>query len=405
MKQNKIKLLFVNDSLGLAGGEKSLISLLTKLDKDMYDIDLQLFRYGGELDAQIPQHVNILHPLDFTVFMQQSIGDNFRSVFKRNHLKYLCSRILYSLKLRGGSYNNTTKAQLYWESVKNSIEKNSKMYDIGIAYSHGAPTFYVNDKINSKKKVAWVNANLILTPKNKIFQKSFYKNYDKIVAVSSYTQKHLEELFPEFKANYTTIYDIVDYQHIVRLASETIEGFTTDHFSILTVARLNKFHKGFDIALEACKILKERQVKFKWYVIGEGPYREEMETFISENKMEDYFIFLGTKKNPYPYFKTADLYVQTSRNEGFGLTIAEARLLNTPVVTTRFDTVYIQMIHEKNGLVTDMNPEEVANAIERMMNDKDLYNSIVEFLKVEQKENFESVEKFDALIEVLLLKK
>jgi len=96
------------------------------------------------------------------------------------------------------------------------------------------------------------------------------------------------------------------------------------------------------------------------------------------------------------------LYVQTSRHEGFGIPIAEARLLNIPVVTTRFDSVYMQMVDGKNGLVTDIDAESVADAIEKIMKDKELYNSIVRYLKTEQKENYESIEKFDKLIEQLL---
>ncbi len=88
------------------------------------------------------------------------------------------------------------------------------------------------------------------------------------------------------------------------------------------------------------------------------------------------------------------MYVQTSRFEGFGLAIAEARMLNTPVVTTKFDAVYNQMIHEKNGLVVDMNPEAVAEGILRLINEPELRQSIIHYLKQEKKGNTEEIEKF-----------
>ena len=111
---------------------------------------------------------------------------------------------------------------------------------------------------------------------------------------------------------------------------------------ILTIGRLAN-QKGYDMALEACKILKEKGIEFKWYSLGIGPLKEEIEKYINENNLENNFKLLGVKSNPYPFIKDCDIYVQTSRFEGFGIAIAEARMLNKPVVTTRFDAVYNQM--------------------------------------------------------------
>ncbi|HTO15825.1 MAG TPA: glycosyltransferase [Edaphocola sp.] len=400
----KIKLLFVNESLTLAGGEKSLIALLSNLDPEKYEIDLQLFHYGGELDSFIPSYVNILPPLPYTSFANQGLYKSITNCYKKNHLKFLIAKLTYSLRLRTGQFSHPEKAQLYWESVHKSFSKPKKVYDVAIAYAQGIPTFYVNEKINALKKVAWINVNVKFSEKNKVFQENHYRKFDSIIAVSEFTHEHLKNLFPLLQNKYDTIYDIIDYQSIVKMSQEAIECYNKDSFNILTVARLNKAQKGYDIVLEVCKILKEKNINFHWYAIGIGPYKTEMESYIKENQLEAYFTFLGTKKNPYPYFKNADLYVQTSRHEGFGLSIGEARLLNTPVVTTRFDTVFMQMVDGKNGLVTDINATAVADAIEKMMNDKNLYDSIVAYLKQEQKENKESAKKFDSLIEELLSK-
>lgn len=110
------------------------------------------------------------------------------------------------------------------------------------------------------------------------------------------------------------------------------------------------------------------------------------------------FILLGVKSNPYPFIKNADIYVQTSKFEGFGLAIAEARLLNVPVVTTRFDAVYNQMVEGKNGLVVDMNGDAVYRGILKLINDHELRERIITYLKNEKKGNIEELEKFYQLI-------
>tara|TARA_B110001450_G_C17663122_1_gene498255 strand:+ start:3156 stop:4373 length:1218 start_codon:yes stop_codon:yes gene_type:complete len=401
MRKYKKKLLFVNESLALAGGEKSLIALLSKLDPNKYEIDLQLFKYGEELDAFIPEHVNILPPLPYTQFVTKGWFKNIGTLINLSTIGFFISKLTYSINIRRGAYNHPEKSQIYWKAAANSLTVSNKKYDVAIAYAQGIPTYYVIDKTEAKRKIAWVNTNVDFPPVNKIFQKSYYKKYDVIVPVSEITKEHLNNVFPQLRSKYYTIYDMIDYASILNMASLKTVNFNKKIFNILTVSRLNQYMKGFDITLQVCKILKERGVIFHWYVLGEGSYREKIQEFVAVNKLESFITLLGTNSNPYPYYKSADLYVQTSRKEGFGISIAEARLLNLPVVTTRFDTVFMQMVHGKNGLVVDINATAVANAIELLMKNKQLYNAIIEYQKQEQKENYESVEKFDRLINKL----
>ena len=81
------------------------------------------------------------------------------------------------------------------------------------------------------------------------------------------------------------------------------------------------------------------------------------------------------------------------------MSIAEARLLNIPVVTTEFDAVYNQMVPGENGLVVPQDPVAVADAIEKMLTDNSLYKHIVTYLQSEKKGNQEEVEKFYSLLE------
>lgn len=397
MKQKK-KILFVIESLTLAGSEKSLIALLSNLDADLYDIDLQLFRYGGELEAFLPKYINVLPTLPYNDFASKSLSNTFKSL----NFKFIVSKLTYSLGLRTRKRNHSEIAKLYWKSVQNAFSVTKKEYDVAIAFAQGVPTFYVMDKVKATKKITWVNANMQFTKNNIDFQRSYYSKYNQIVAISEGTREHMIQFFPNLKSKFTVIPNIIDYKSISNMATSFQPKFNPSTFNILTVGRLDNGMKGMDITIEACKMLKEKHIDFHWYIVGEGSFRKEMETFIEKNKLKNQVTLLGSTDNPYPYFKAADLYVQTSRQEGYGRTIAEARLLNLPIVTTRFDTVFLQMTHEKNGLVTDMNPESVVNGIERMIIDKILYQAAVENLKHEPKENTETVKRFDAMINELL---
>ncbi|RLL42768.1 glycosyltransferase [Oceanobacillus piezotolerans] len=397
----KKQLLFVIDSLDIAGAEKSLVSLLSMLDYSQYSVDLQLFSYGNPLEELLPKDVNVLRPIKYTTFAQKSLIKSIKYGLTKQGFLMLQSRVKYSMGIYKRNFHNTKRAIVYWKSVSKVIETNPKLYDVAISYAQGVPTYYVAEKVNAKVKYAWVNAIYSIDKDDIEYQKNYYNRFNRIIAVSDSVREELGFRFPYYKNKIKVIYDINNPDFINRMAN--IGGSFSDIFDgirILTVGRLTS-QKGFDIALESCKKLKEKDIHFKWYVLGKGPLKSEIEQYIKEHGLSEHFILLGVKTNPYPYFRDADLYVQTSKFEGFGLAIAEARMLNVPVVTTRFDAVFNQMIHEKNGLVVDINADAISDAILRVINDNELKGNIINYLQKEKKGNPEEIEKFYSLIEQL----
>lgn len=394
----KKKLLFVIDSLDVAGAEKSLVTLLGLMDFSKYEVDLHLFAHGNLLEDLVPNEVNTLEPLKYTTFTGQNLKSALLQSMTKFNFSMLLSRIRFSLDIRKEDYSNPQKARIYWETAAKVIEANKKEYDVAISYAQGIPTFYVASKVNAKKKIAWVNVSYRLEKKDQLFQMKYYDQYDQIVAVSDSAKEVLIETFPSYSDKIVILYDINNPEFISNMANlGDGYGDSFDGIRILTVGRL-AHSKGYDVALESCKQLKDEGLDFKWYVLGKGPLQNEMEQSIIQLGLQDHFILLGVKANPYPYIKNADLYVQTSRDEGFGLAIAEARMLNVPVVTTNFDAVYNQMIDGKNGLVVNRNADAVSDGIKKIIHDHELRKSIINYLQNEKKGNIEEIEKFYQLI-------
>src|SRR5690625_3110180 len=394
----KKSLLFVIDSLDVAGAEKSLVTLLNLLDFNQYSVDLLLFAHGHMLEELVPSEVNMLQPLKYTKFTEMNLRAALVESFTKSDFKMLSTRIKFSYEIRKKKFSNAQKARIYWQNASKVIEDHPREYDIAISYAQGVPTFYVAEKVKAKKKMTWVNVSYRLNETDKKFQSKYYDQYDQIVAVSDSAKEVLVETFPNYAHKITILYDINNPEFISNMAE--IGSHYEDDFDgirILTVGRL-AHQKGYDVALEACKKLKEKGIHFRWYVLGKGPLQADIEKLIKEMGLTNHFILLGVKANPYPYFKKADIYVQTSRFEGFGLAIAEARMLNIPVVTSKFDAVYNQMVHEKNGLVVDRNAGAIAEAIIKLINDQELRRNIVDYLQAEKKGNIEEVESFYQLI-------
>ena len=390
----KQRILFVIDSLGVGGAEKSLVTLLNLLDYSRFEVDLQLFAYGGVFEQFLPKEVNVLPPLDYTKFLEAPLWKQILQPRK------MLARVRYSMFLRKGSSGHAEKANAYWQTIGKTISPSTKTYDIAIGYGQCLPSLYVIDKCEAKRKYLWVNCIFNLSGAGKGFQQSYYEKADGIACVSSEAKDKMISLYPHLAEKMHLIPDLYDSDIITRMSLLPSDK-SIDHSLpvIMTAGRLNKPQKGYDLALGAAKILRDRGVKFRWYAVGEGPYRPEMEAYIGENHLEDTFILLGATPNPYAYMRQCYVYVQTSRHEGFGLTIAEARILNRPVVCTNFEACNMQMKHEQNGLVVDIDPIAIADGIERMLNDDALRTSIIDYLEHEKKGNVEEIEKFYSLIE------
>lgn len=392
------KLLFVIESLSLGGAEKSLVTLLNLLDYEKYEVDLQLFSYGGEFEKLLPEKVNVLPILPFFEYCNipyKNIGKKMKDV------KAFTSQLSYSLKLRRKKYNNIEKSVLMWKCVQKSFQMMDKQYDVAIAYAQGVPTFYVADKVKALKKIAWINATYVPKNKEMDYINQIYEKFDYVNLVAEGGYQKFGETFPMHKTKRIMVKDILDCdfdKKMANLSGEKIERNNDREIILLTVGRLIE-SKGYDLALQACKALKEKKIPIKWYVIGEGDQRKKIEQKMKENSLEDTFILLGAKSNPYPFFKSCDIYVQTSRFEGFCITLSEARMFEKPVVTTEFNTVYSQIIPDKNGLIVSLDGNAIAAGIEKMIQDTEYRNRIIQYIKSEKIGNREELEKFYEVVE------
>lgn len=387
-------ILFVINSLGCGGAEKSLLSLLSLLDYDKYDVTLQMFRRGGMFEELLPPEVHVRKELDYTAFCSQSMAKQMLSF----DLRRIAARVRTSLFLRSNAKKGRPlhDAQAYWKYSAAAYDPLPERYDVAIAWGQGTPTHFVAEKVQAQKKFAWVNADYENVGHNKDFDCKYYAAFTGIICVSDKLCLILQKAFPEYAAKMTTIYDINNPATIFTMADQPCSLLNRENLTLVTVGRLVP-QKGYDIAAKAAWLLKKRNVKFHWYVVGGGD-SAPIEKDIAQYGISDCFTLLGAKANPYPYMKAADIYVQTSKFEGYCLTLAEARMLNVPCVTTNFDVVYAQMINGENGLVVEMSAEAVADGIIQLASDPELYQHIKRFQEQEKKGNVEEIEKFYELV-------
>ena len=262
------------------------------------------------------------------------------------------------------------------------------------------PTYFVANKVRASKKLAWINTDYITTLYNKELDYEFYKKIDRIITVSNHTRKSVSEMRSEYLNKVDMIFDIINPTMIRRMAKEyPVTEFDHSFVNILTVGRLVGA-KGYDRAIEVAYLLKKAGYRFKWFVIGEGSERNKMEELIIKYNLEDCFILLGKRLNPYPYMSNCELYVQTSLKEGFGLTVSEAKILKRPIVCTTFPTAGEIIENGVDGLIVEHDVQSIFSGITKYLDDHCFRENIKNKLNLLQPySSMDQLEKFYQLLE------
>lgn len=384
----KRRILFVIDSLQCGGAEKSLTSLLPLLDRDKYEVSLWPIARGGVFESLLPDWIKILNAPHY--------GWAGRIKLKLALVAYsLLYRILKALGIsRHG-------AETYWTCVRNSMKVPEGKWDTVIAYQQGLPTYLVASHFAGSRKIAWVNADIFKAGYRPDWNLRYYNKIDKIVNVSESLDRIMRQKLPQLADKYAVVYDILNPELIREMSDLKVTDLRRDKDErvIVTVGRLAA-PKNYPLAVDTAAELKRQGIKFCWYFVGEGPERATVEKRITERNVQDCVTLLGLQANPYPFMKQADVYVQTSSFEGFGLTIGEAKILHLPIVSTNFDVVYNQLTPGVDGLVTEMNPSDLAGAITRILTDEALRQTLLSALDKEHNTTYLSeVGKVETLLD------
>ena len=267
------------------------------------------------------------------------------------------------------------EAQMMYE--KKEYFRDQEEYDIAISYIQGYTAKFVAEYIKAKKKIMFYHVS---TDENHEVHQKAMPYYDKIVGVNKGVQDVLKELYPEFANKTAYIENYVDAEEVRRKSQEyQIQKKDVD-LVLCTCGRLAPV-KGFNLAIDAARVLKENKISFLWYFVGDGPEREKLERMIEENNLFNYIEITGMLDNPYPYIANSNVYVQSSHEEAHPLAIIEALILNRPVVTTNTVGGATLVKDFVNGVIVEKDGTQMAKGILQLWNDHNQYREIQKYLK------------------------
>ncbi len=155
-----------------------------------------------------------------------------------------------------------------------------------------------------------------------------------------------------------------------------------------TIANLYKT-KGLEYLIEAIKILTTHNSQLITLIVGEGKERKNLEDLIKKYNLEKNVFLLGNIKNAAELLPAFDIYICSSVKEGLPYSIMEAMSAGLPIVSTNVGGIPEMITDGKNGLlVGPKNPEELAERIKTLIENKELQNTLSQQTKKDVKEKF-----------------
>lgn len=400
----KKKLLFVINTLGCGGAERAMLNLFDALDSQKYEISLFVLTGQGELSHDLPEHVRLLNPdyQDVSVLTDEGRKLLIRSVLRAGSKKGLFLRRASYLLKNFRDMRRRGKIlpdKLCWRLLADGAPLIRKEYDLAVAYLEGGATYYVAEHVKARKKAAFVHIDYGKAGYTRKLDRDCYQKFDRIFTVSDEVRAHFLEVYPEHEKKVSVFHNLINQERIRQMAEQG-SGFDDEFqgYRILTVGRLTQ-QKRYDIAIQAMALLKEKcSVPVRWYVLGEGELRESLRQQSKDAGVEQEFILLGVKENPFPYYKNCDLYVHATGFEGKSIAIQEAQTLGKPILATDCSGNREQIVHDVDGRMCPLDPKCVSEEIFWMIAHPEKCKAYGEQAKKKTLNSTTGFEAFQALI-------
>ena len=259
------------------------------------------------------------------------------------------------------------------------------------------------DRVNfvkARQRILWSHA-MVPASGTKFHNLPFMRKIDKVISVSEAADKTIPKFYytPKMLNKFYVINNIVNTKEVKRKAElETPQMNLAKDLNICTVARLSH-EKGWHRVKLLCDEFIKMGIDFKWFIIGEGYFPEELNKIHSLLDKYPQIEFLGKKENPFPYEKQVDYTALLSDFESWGLAITEGKILGKPIICTDFPAAYEQVENDINGVIIPMtNFRRYRSCAYRIYNNKENYKARAQKFDFD-KVNEQSIEKWKKIIE------
>ena len=362
MDQKKQKILFINGHLNAGGVERSLVDILKHMDYTKYAVDLLLLEDTGDYAVELPPEVHVLFRDLHNTYGGFALSVR-RCIAARD---WMCLRLRTLFLLRKFLGSRALKSAA-------TLLLGEHHYDCVIGFRPGICADLAGYSVKAKRRITWWHHGEFYV--DRVAYGAMCSRMDAVAVVSRACREMLQDHLPELADKLICVPNMLDASAILQKVEHT--PYAKNDLCIVSVGRFAP-EKHFENIVPAAKALQAMNRAFMWHIVGDGSERARVEMLITENGLKDYVILEGSKTNPYPYMKYADLFVHPSYIESQGLTVLEAMALGVPCVVTKSRGPCEFIVDGVNGLLTEQSPESLAEKVLSILTDKTLYQSIKE---------------------------
>jgi glycosyltransferase involved in cell wall biosynthesis len=333
-----MKILHIITSLELGGAEK-LLSELIPLQKELgYDVELMIL-------------------------------SDINSVFEKDLIKR-------GIKVSVSKYNSKVSSLNIFAIAEKIRKENYDIVHVHLVHAQYWTRFAKILDFNRKRKYITTEHSTSNRRRNsivfKLIDKFVFRGFDKIVSISEATEKSLKEWIGGDEKNYCVIANGVDLSHFenVHPISRDEIGVENSDTVLMMVSRFQaaKNQKG---VVSALKSLSE---EYKVVFVGDGVLERDVQEFAKKEGVEDRVRFLGLRKDIPQLLKAADIIIQYSFFEGFGITAVEGMASHKPVIASDVPGL-AEVVRGAGFLCSNDDYKELAKLILKLKDEK-LYKEV-----------------------------
>lgn len=326
--------LFLPD-LGIGGAERVFITLSKHFVRKKFQVDLVLANKSGPLLNEVDSGVNIID----------------LAAYRPGEPTWLSAvKTLVSLT----QYLRATSP------------------DVLVATLTGANLAVLVARIFSRKKFRLIirEAATLANVKSGIrlkFMRLLYLKADKIIVLTEFMKHELVASLKLPDENVTVIGNPIDSERIRLQASDpVISQYAREKTPYAIVIGRLEEQKDIFTAIRAVADVNNKKL-LNLVVIGEGQQRGDLLKLAQTLSISNRIFDLGYQSNPYPWIRQAEVYILSSKWEGYPNVLLEAMALGCPIVATEYDasvrdilSAYPEQLYR---IVSIGNRKEMANAI------------------------------------------
>ena len=354
--KKKFRILFAIGSLGGGGAERALLDQLSRLDRSQFTPLLYLVSRSGVLLSELPADVPVFafnerQPESHWNWPgrihRQQVAD-LATVIREQQVDLVFDHTFHMTMIAGPATGLTRVPRI--SLVVCDPEK---------------------DLVQSEQRFLYFKKRLL---------RKAYRSAASVVAVSEGVRKDLLNLYDLDPTQVQTIYNPISLERIDRLYEEGDLQLAPELFHVVACGRLHP-QKGFSFLIEAAQqLIHSRGLQqLRFHILGEGPCRETLVGQIQKADLTDFVKLEGFQKNPFAYYREAQLFCLSSLYEGFGLVLAEAMACRIPVLATDCPSGPAEILAdgEFGHLVPPGDAAALANQLENAVTDYENWQTFI----------------------------